>query len=110
MPDIKKATPYWSDGLEDPKKAIAFNAQLPTGEGSVRCLVCGSELQYITHSHMATHPEGPRTIEDYKSLVAGVLAIPEKEVPIMSSDLSDRLADKTRERWEAGEYDHFRKE
>lgn len=100
----------WDNDFSDPGQAIVFNAQLPAeDEKSVRCLVCGSELQYITHSHIATHPEGPNTIEDYKERVAEVLDIDEDEVPIMSADLQHRLAEKIRSVWESGKYDHFRR-
>lgn len=106
--DSGDGVPLW-EAAKDPRQTIAFNAKLPTSDESVRCLVCGVELQYITHSHIATHPHGPNTIEDYKAKVADVLDIDEDEVPVMSADLSDRLAEKIRSAWEAGDYDHFKK-
>lgn len=103
-------TASWSQDFETVEQHIAFNAQLPTGDGSVRCLVCGEELQYITHSHVASHAAGsPRTVDDYREKVADTLDVEEEDVPVVSSELHDRLADETREAWESGRYDHIRK-
>lgn len=91
------------------EEAILFNAKDEPTPGAVKCLVCGMDLQYLTHSHMAAHAaESPRSVEDYKSKVAETLEIDEDEVPIVSADLSERLAERTREGWTGGRYDHFR--
>ena len=104
--DTASAAP---EDLQTLEQFIQFNARTPTGERSVRCLVCGEELQYITHSHVASHEaSSPRTIGDYKRAVADTLDIDESEVPIVSPDLHDRLSEKTSDAWQDGKYEHFR--
>lgn len=110
MPDTtSKGAPGWQSDVETLEQQIAFNARLPVTDDSVRCLVCGSQLQYITHSHVASHPpESPRSVEQYKSKVSSVLDVDADDVPVVSSDLQRKLADETRDAWKSGKYDHFR--
>lgn len=93
--------------------------------GDIACRVCGNVVGYLTGSHMKTHDEGePRSVAEYRAHVADKDGVEPSEVPLApeeltevfhaSGDLSDetrrQLSETNKARWEAGEYDHLRKE
>jgi hypothetical protein len=93
--------------------------------GDVQCRYCGKVLGYLTGSHMNTHGDnGPRTVDEYRAFVAKKDGIEPSEVPLCTDDMMNvfvasgdhddemraRLSEGNKARWEAGEYDHLRKE
>lgn len=93
---------------------------------AVLSLVTGEEMGYITGSHVKASPAPVDTVDGYRALVVEAIDVvdDEDEVPIapdalmeefrsyggLSDETRDELAEINRARWEAGEYDHLRKD
>lgn len=81
--------------------------------GGIRCRTCGKVVGYLTGSHMGTHEDienAPTTVAEYREMVAEADGIDPEDVPLSTDEMMDAIAERNRARWEAGEYDHLRKE
>lgn len=109
----------YEDGLE-----VEVPVEDEHEHGEIQCEVCGKVVGYLTGSHMKSHDGGPQTVDEYRQFVAEQEDIEPSEVPLAPDELTNvfheageldeetrnELAEMNRERWEAGEYDHLRKE
>jgi len=93
--------------------------------GTIECEACGRRLGYLTGSHMKSHDDGqPQSVAAYRSAVAARKGVDEGDVPLAPDELTDVFRDAgdhdeetlqelsalNKARWDAGEYDHLRKE
>ena len=110
---------------DDPAVEVHVPTQAEHEHGEIECEYCGRSLGYLTGSHMASHDGGPQTVDAYRHMVAERRDIEPEDVPLAPEELSEafeswgnsldeevrqKLSDINKARWEAGEYDHLRKE